>query len=89
MKAKMDSITKAASIIIALGADVSSEIFKYLRDDEIEELSIQISKMDSITPQQSQEIMNEFYEQCVQQKVIAEGGESYAKDVLLKAFGKE
>lgn len=86
---KVDSITKAASIIIALGADVSSEIFKYLRDDEIEELSLQITKMDSLTPQQSQEIMNEFYEQCITQKVISEGGETYAKDVLLKAFGKE
>ena len=86
---KVDSITKAASIIIALGADVSSEIFKYLRDDEIEELSLQITKMDSLTPQQTQEIMNEFYEQCITQKVISEGGENYAQDVLLKAFGKE
>ena len=86
---KIDSITKAASIIIALGSDVSSEIFKYLRDDEIEELSVQITKMDSLSPQQTQEIMNEFYEQCITQKVIAEGGETYAKDVLLKAFGKE
>ena len=85
---KVDSITKAASIIIALGADVSSEIFKYLRDDEIEELSLQITKMDSLTPQQTQEIMNEFYEQCITQKVISEGGENYAQDVLLKAFGK-
>lgn len=86
---KVDSLTKAASIIIALGSDVSSEVFKYLRDDEIEELSFQITKMDSITPQQTQEIMSEFYEQCVTQKVIAEGGETYAQDVLLKAFGKE
>ncbi len=85
----VDSITKAASIIIALGSDVSSEIYKYLRDDEIEELSYQITKMDSITPQQSQDIMGEFYELCVTQKVISEGGEIYAQDVLVKAFGKE
>ena len=85
----VDSITKAASIIIALGSDVSSEIYKYLRDDEIEELSYQITKMDSITPQQSQDIIGEFYELCVTQKVISEGGEIYAQDVLVKAFGKE
>lgn len=85
----VDSVTKAASIIIALGSDVSSEIYKYLRDDEIEELSYQITKMESITPQQSQEIMDEFYELCVTQKVISEGGEIYAQDVLVKAFGKE
>lgn len=85
----VDSITKAASIIIALGSDVSSEIYKYLRDEEIEELSYQITKMDSITPQQTQEIMTEFYEQCVTQKIITEGGEPYAQDILEKAFGKE
>ncbi len=85
----LDSITKAASIIIALGSDVSSEIYKYLRDEEIEELSYQITKMDSLTPQQTQEIMTEFYEQCVTQKIITEGGETYAQDILQKAFGKE
>ena len=86
---KVDPITKAASIIIALGSDVSSEIYKYLRDDEIEELSYQITKMESIAPQTAQEIINDFYELCVTQKVIAEGGENYAKDVLTKAFGSE
>ncbi len=86
---KIDPITKAASIIIALGSDVASEIFKYLRDDEIEELSYQITKMESIAPQAAQEIINDFYELCVTQKVIAEGGENYAKDVLTKAFGVE
>ena len=86
---KVDPITKAASIIIALGSDVSSEIYKYLRDDEIEESSYQITKMESIAPQTAQEIINDFYELCVTQKVIAEGGENYAKDVLTKAFGSE
>lgn len=86
---KSDTIQKAAQIIIALGADVSSEIFKYLKDDEIEELSLQISKMETLSPAETQNIIKEFYEQCVTQKIISEGGESYAQDILLKAFGKE
>ena len=45
--------------------------------------------MESIAPQTAQEIINDFYELCVTQKVIAEGGENYAKDVLTKAFGSE
>lgn len=86
-KQKMNSLSKAAAVLIALGSDGASEVYKYLREDEVEEISFQIAKIDKLSSEELQEIMNEFYELCITQKVITEGGEGYAKDVLEKAFG--
>ncbi len=36
-------IQKAAILLISLGPDVASEVYKHLTDDEIERLSLEIS----------------------------------------------
>ncbi|MBQ8435636.1 MAG: flagellar motor switch protein FliG [Oscillospiraceae bacterium] len=81
--------TKVAAIMIALGVDSASEVYKYLRDDEIEAITSEIAKLDLLSSDDMQQILEDFYDLCVTQKVVAEGGESYAKDVLDKAFGPQ
>lgn len=88
-KQKMNPTMKAAAVLIALGSESASEVYKYLHDEEVEELSFHISKIDNLSSEELQEIMNEFYELCVTQKVVTEGGENYAKAVLEKAFGAQ
>lgn len=88
-RTKISSRTKAAAVLIALGADSASEVYKYLRDEEIETLSAEISRIDSLTADEMSEIMDEFYELCLTQKIITEGGEVYAKNLLQKAFGEQ
>ena len=88
-KTKIPSMTKAAAVLIALGADSASQVYKYLRDEEIETLSAEISRIDSLTADEMAEIMDEFYELCLTQKIITEGGEVYAKNLLEKAFGEQ
>ncbi|MGI6731908.1 MAG: flagellar motor switch protein FliG [Anaerovoracaceae bacterium] len=78
---------KAAQIIIALGADVASGIYKHLQEDEIEKLTYEITRQESVTPEVSEQVIDEFYQLCVAQKVYLEGGIAYAKVVLEKAFG--
>lgn len=81
--------TKVAAIMIALGVDSASEVYKYLRDDEIEAITSEIAKLDLLSSDDMQQILEDFYDLCITQKVVAEGGESYAKDVLDKAFGPQ
>lgn len=88
-KFKPDPAMKAATIMIALGSESASEVFKYLHDEEIEEISCAIAKIDQLTADETKEIMEEFYELCVTQKVISEGGENYARSILEKAFGQQ
>ena len=82
-------IQKAAILLITLGAERSAGIFKHLKEEEIEELTLEIANTRSVTPQVKEDVINEFYEVCLAQQYIAEGGIGYAKDLLEKALGAE
>lgn len=86
---KLTPAQRAASIMITLGAERASKIYQYLKEDEVEQLSIEIAKLDRITPEEMQGNIEDFYGMCVTQKVINEGGVLYAKDILEKAFGSQ
>ena len=85
----ISGVQKAAILLIALGPEKSSMIFKHLKEDEIEELTLEIANTRSITPQLKEDVINEFYEVCLAQQYIAEGGIGYAKELLEKALGSE
>lgn len=78
---------KAAQIIISLGADAASGIYKHLQEEEIEKITYEITRQESIAPELSDQVVDEFYGLCVAQKVYLEGGVTYARNVLEKAFG--
>ncbi len=89
VKQKMSASERAAAIVIALGADNASKVYKHLRDEEVEQLSLEIAKLDNLSAEDMKEIVDDFYGLCVTQKVITEGGVAYARDVLEKAFGPQ
>ena len=41
---------KAAAVIISLGTDKASQIYKYLSEEDIEALTVEIAKMRHLTP---------------------------------------
>ena len=82
-------LQKAAILLISLGPERSAGIFKHLKEDEIEELTLEIANTRSVTPQVKDQIIDEFYEVCLAQQYIAEGGITYAKELLDKALGSE
>lgn len=86
---KITGLQKAAILLIALGPERSSLIFKHLKEEEIEELTLEIANTRSVTPQLKEEIIEEFYQVCLAQQYIAEGGIGYAKELLEKALGSE
>ena len=80
---------KAAAVISIIGAEAASEVFRYLNDNEIEQISIELARLPKLDDRDIQEISKEFYDCCVTQKIISEGGKDYAKEVLEKAFGQQ
>jgi len=89
MTEKLTGRQKAAAIIISLGADDASKIYKYLKEDEIEQLTFEISRLQHLNPQVVEDTLKDFYDLCLTQKVITEGGLEYARNVLEKAFGSQ
>ena len=86
---KLTGLQKSAILLIALGPERSATIFKHLKEDEIEELTLEIANTRSITPIMKEEVVDEFYQVCLAQQYIAEGGIGYAKELLEKALGSE
>ncbi len=84
-----NGVRKAAILLIALGPERSADVFKHLKEDEIEELTLEIANTRSVSSQVKEDVLNEFYQVCLAQQYIAEGGIGYAKELLDKALGDE
>ena len=82
-------VQKAAILLITLGPEKAATIFKHLKEDEIEELTLEIANTRSVSPQTKEEVLEEFYQVCLAQQYIAEGGIGYAKELLEKALGND
>ena len=80
---------KAAILLISLGKEYSAELYKYLTDDEISEMTLSITTTSRVEPEVKEQILNEFYEMCLTQKFISEGGIDYAREILERAMGPE
>lgn len=80
---------KAAAVIIALGADKASQIYRYLDENDLEMLTVEVARMKNLTSDQTESALDDFYRLCLTQKFITDGGMGYAKQVLEKAFGAQ
>ena len=89
MAEQFSGVQKAAILLIALGPEKSATIFKHLKEAEIEELTLEIANTRSVDPQTKEAVLNEFYQVCLAQQYIAEGGIGYAKELLEKALGDD
>ncbi len=85
----ISAATRAAAVVVAVGATNASHIYKHLREEEIEKLTLEVAKLNELPPEEMQGIIDEFYGLCMTQKVVSEGGVVYAKDILEKAFGQQ
>ena len=85
----LSGVQKAAILLITLGPEKAAIIFKHLKEEEIEELTLEIANTRSVSPQEKEDVLNEFYQVCLAQQYIAEGGIGYAKERLEKALGNE
>ncbi len=80
---------KAAILLISLGPEVSAQIFKHLRDEEIEQLTLEIANVRKVDNAEKEAILAEFHQICLAQEFISQGGITYAKEILEKALGSQ
>ncbi len=87
--ANVSGAQRAAAVIIALGTDAASQIYKYLKEEEVEQLTLEIARTTHLSSEELANILNDFYQICLTQKVITDGGVEYARNVLEKAYGQQ
>ncbi len=92
MRKKQEDLTnrqKAAVMLMVLGPELSGPIVRALEEDHIEGLTLELARLDKISPEQREAVIQEFYESAIAQEFIAEGGVQQARDMLEAAFGTD
>lgn len=80
---------KVAVFLISIGPEVSAEVLKHMKEEEIEEVSFELARADLVDPETRDMILMEFQELMMAQDFIISGGIDYARDVLEKALGTQ
>ncbi|HOB12518.1 MAG TPA: flagellar motor switch protein FliG [Syntrophomonadaceae bacterium] len=88
-KKPLNGRQKAANFMIFLGPDKSAQLFKYMNEEEIEQITLEIANIRHVANDRMDEIYREFFEMCLASQYIGQGGISYAKEVLERAYGTE
>src|SRR5690606_37935366 len=86
---KLTGRQKAAVLLIALGPEHAAQVFKHLRDDEIESITWEIANMPHVEPEVTHEVLEEFDQLALAKEYINQGGLEYAREVLEKAVGPQ
>lgn len=80
---------KAAILMISLGPEISSQIFKHLSEEEIEQLTLEIASLRTVDTVTRGEVLEEFHDLVMAHEYMSRGGIEYAKELLEKGLGPQ
>ncbi|MGF7185185.1 flagellar motor switch protein FliG [Desulfitispora alkaliphila] len=88
-KKELSGREKAAALLISLGPELSANVFKHMKEEEIEQLTLEIANVRKISTSDRESVLKEFHQMAVASDFIEQGGIEYAKDVLERALGTQ
>ena len=80
---------KAAALFIGLGPEISAEVMKHMRPEEVEAITREIMRMEQIDDHTKEDVFRELYDMALAHSFISTGGSEYAREMLVRAFGEE
>jgi flagellar motor switch protein FliG len=80
---------KAAILMVSIGDEASSAILRELDEDEIQLISQQIARVTSINSNETEKILEEFYQMSLARNFVIKGGIDYARKILVNALGPD
>src|SRR5579862_2724133 len=86
---QISGVRKAAILMVMIGDEASSSILRELDPEEVEEISREIARVQSLTPEEAEGVLEQFYQMTVAHDYVIRGGVDYARKVLVTAFGSE
>ncbi|MBS1714732.1 MAG: flagellar motor switch protein FliG [Armatimonadetes bacterium] len=72
-----------------LGPEAAAEVLKHLTEDQVEAISLEMARLEKVSPDIRSNVVREFHDMAQAQDFIAEGGVDNARKILEKAFGEE
>jgi flagellar motor switch protein FliG len=87
--ATMSGKRKAAILLVLLGDDVATDVFKNLPEMELRQITQEIADLDYVSPELAAKVLQEYHQLSMTQDYLAQGGAEYANKLLVKAFGQD
>ena len=78
---------KAAILLVSLGQEFAASVFRHLKEEEIEQITLQIAAVRKVEPGEQAAIVDECRQMMLANEYIEQGGIEYAREVLEKALG--
>lgn len=88
-KSEVPGIRKAAVLMIILGDQISAEMLRQLDEEEVQAIGHEVARITSISNDQAEGVLEEFYQMSMAHDYVLKGGIDYAKKMLMNAFGPE
>jgi flagellar motor switch protein FliG len=87
--ARLSGAQKAAVLMVTLGEQTSAEILKNLDEDEVAQIGKEVARLSSLSSEEAEGTLEEFYTMSMAQDYVLKGGFDYARKMLISAFGPE
>lgn len=88
-QANLTGVRKAAILLVLLGDEAASLVYRNLPQEEVQMLTEEISGLEYISPQIAGQVLQEYHRLSITQEYLTQGGSEFAKQLLVKAFGEE
>jgi flagellar motor switch protein FliG len=82
-------VRKAAIVLIQLGRDHAADVLSHLNEAEVEAISGEIARLDSISSAETEQVLGEFRDMMTARAHIAQGGLEFAQALLEQSLGVE
>jgi len=88
-QASLPGRRKAAILLVSLGSKGAAEVFRHLPNEMIEQLTVEMAKMQAVEPEFASSVMQEMVDTAYARGYIAEGGLRFAREVLEQSVGSQ
>jgi len=86
---QLSGLKKAAVLLVTMGHAASSEVLKHFNEDEVHILGREVARLQQVTTEMSERVLEEFYQMSVAHDYVLKGGVDYARKMLVSAFGPD
>ncbi len=85
----LEGVRKAAVLLVLLGEDAASEIYRNLGDEDLQRVTQEIADITYVPSEVASSVLEEYYALTLTEEYMAHGGNDYARRLLVKAFGED
>ena len=82
-------VRKAAVLLIQLGRERAASVLSHLSEAEVEAVSAEIARLESISGAETESVLTEFRDMMTARAHIAQGGLAFAQQILEQSLGSD